>query len=115
MTEGITNALDLFSKPPIQTSIIKGSWVEVHSTNSFDYGSAIDFEISRSGTDFLNLANTFINAKVRVTTPNGEDGFPEGANVEPVNNLLHSMFAKLDVMLNGKIVCSSDYHYVHRA
>ena len=25
------------------------------------------------------------------------------------------MFAKVDVMLNGKTVCSSDYHYAHRA
>ena len=25
------------------------------------------------------------------------------------------MFSKVDVMLNDKTVCSSDYHYVHRA
>ena len=64
MTEGITNALELFSKPPIQTSIVKGRWIEVRPTNSLDDGSAIDFEISKSGTDFLDLANTFIKAKV---------------------------------------------------
>ena len=70
MTEGITKALDLFSKPPIQTSIIKGRWVEVRPTNSLDDDSAIDYEISGSGTDFLDLANTFIKAKVCITTPN---------------------------------------------
>ena len=43
MTEGITNALDLFFKPTIQTSIIKGSWVEVHPKNLLDDDSAIDF------------------------------------------------------------------------
>ena len=80
-----------------------------------DDDSATDFEISGSGTDFLDLANTFIKAKVRVTTPNGKDGFPADANIAHVNNLLHSMFAKVDVMLNGKTVCSSDYHYAHRA
>ena len=25
------------------------------------------------------------------------------------------MFSKVDVMLNGKTVCLSDYHYAHRA
>ena len=58
MTERITNALELFSKPQIQTSIVKGSWVEVRPTNSLDDDSAIDFEIFGSGTDFLDLANT---------------------------------------------------------
>ena len=58
MTEGLTNALHLLLTPPIQTSIIKGSWVEVRPTNSLDDDSAIDFEISGSGTDFLDLANT---------------------------------------------------------
>ena len=114
MTEGITNALELFSKPPIQTSIVKGSWVEVRPTNSLDDDSAIDFEISGSGKDHLDLANTFIKAKVCVTTPNENNGFPANANVAPVSNLLHNMFAKVDVMLNGKTVCSSDYHYAHR-
>ena len=70
MTEGITNALDLFFKPPTQISIVKGSWVEVRPTNSLHDDSAIDFEISGSETDFLDLANTFITAKTRVTSPN---------------------------------------------
>ena len=33
MTEGLTNALNLFLAPPIQTSIIQGSWVEARPTN----------------------------------------------------------------------------------
>ena len=85
MTEGLTDALNLFLTPPIHTSIINGSWVEVRPTNLLDDDSAIDFEISGRGTDFLDLGNTFIKAKVRVTTPNSDDGFPEGAKVAPVN------------------------------
>ena len=77
ITEGITNVLDLFSKPRIQTSIIEGSWVEVRPTSSLDDDSAIEFEITGSGTDFLDLANTFIKGKVHITTPNGDDGFLE--------------------------------------
>ena len=95
MAEGLTNALELFSKPPIQTSIVKGNWVEVHPTNSLDDDSAIDFEISGSGTEYLDLANTFIKAKVCVTTPNGNTGYPDDAIVGPVNNLYTACFLKL--------------------
>ena len=115
MTEVTTSALDLFSKPALQTPIVKGSRVEIRPTNALDDGAVIDFEISGGGTDYLDLANTFVKAKVRVTAPNGEVGFPQDANVAPVNTLLHSMFVKVDMMLNRKTVCSSDYHYAHRA
>ena len=69
--EGLTNALELFSKPSIPTSIVKGSWIEVRPTNSLDDDSAINFEISGGGTDYLDLPNMFIKAKAHVTTPNG--------------------------------------------
>ena len=115
MPEVLTNALELFSKPPIQTSIAKGSWLEVRPTNALDGDNAIDFEISGGGTEYFDLANTFLKAKIRVLAPNDDAGYPNNAFVAPVNNTLHSLFSKVDVMLNGKTVCSSDYHYVHRA
>ena len=115
MTEVTTTALDLFSKPLLQSSITKGRWTEVRPTNALDDDGVIDFEISGSGTDYIDLANTFIKVKVRVTTPDEDVGYPEDNLVAPVNNLLHSMFNKVDVILNGKTVCSSDYHYAHRA
>ena len=37
-----------------------------------------------------------------MTTPAGDAGFPTDAQVAPVNNFLQSVFAKVDVMLNGK-------------
>ena len=63
----------------------------------------------------LDLSNTFIKVKGRVMTPDGINGVPVDAQVAPINNLLHSILAKLEVSLNRKIVCSSDYHYAHRA
>ena len=105
MTEGNTNAFNLFSTPPIQTSVIKGTWVEVRPSNSVEDGIPIDFEISGSGTEYFDLANTFIKANAQVSTPYGLQGFAEDAEVAPVNHLLHSMFSKVDVILNIKTVC----------
>ena len=47
--------------------------------------------------------------------PDGQNGLKEQQDVTPVNNHWYNMFAKLDVSLNGKVMCSSDYHYAHIA
>ena len=75
----------------------------------------MDFEISGNGEELLDLANTFIKVKVRVAMPDGNAGFPANVHVVLVNNCLQSMFVKVDVMLNRKTVCYSDYHYTQRA
>ena len=65
MTEALTNAFNLFSTLPIQTSVIKGTWVEVRPTNLVEDDTSVDFEISGSGTEYIDLANTFIKVKYR--------------------------------------------------
>ena len=95
MTTVTTSALDLFSKPAFQTSIVKGRWVEIRPTNALDDDGVIDFEISGSGTDYIDLANTFIKVKVRVTNPNDDGGYGDGNLVAPVNNFYTVCLIKL--------------------
>ena len=109
----LSYVFNLFSMLPIQTSVIKGAWVEVQPTNSVEDGTPVNFEISGSGTKYFELANIFIKTRAQVTTPDGIQGFAVDAEVAPVNHLLHSMFSKVEVMLNGKTVCLSDYHYAY--
>ena len=80
-TDTLINALDLFFTPLFQTSVIKGTWVEVRPTNPIEDNTPIDFVISGSGTEYLDLANTFMKAKVQVTTPDGLEGFPADTDV----------------------------------
>ena len=47
ITEVVTSALDLFSKPALETSIVKGSLVEVHPTNAHDDDGVIDRQAGR--------------------------------------------------------------------
>ena len=61
--EGLTNAQDIFSEIPIQTVIKDGWWEEIRSTNSIADDAPIEFEISGSGNDYIDLAHTFVNAK----------------------------------------------------
>ena len=57
----------------------------------------------------------FIKAKMNVTTLDRQRGYPVGAQIAPINNLLHVLFSKVDLTLNGIVVGSSEHHYGHEA
>ena len=65
MTVGLTNTFNLFSTLPIQNLLSKVlAWMEVRPTNSVEDGTPVDFEISGSGMEYFDLANTFIKSNV---------------------------------------------------
>jgi len=107
--------LDLFSVPPTQTSIETGSFVECRSIASLDNNAApIEFDVSSSGEDYMDLANSYLHIKVKIVKENGNDlAVTDG--VGPVNNLLHSLFSQVDVSLNGTSITKSSDSYPYRA
>ena len=84
--------LDLFSVPPTQTSVENGSWVEYHPLTTVGDGSPIEYDISGTGEDYIDLANTMLYVQTKITK---QDGTDLGANdpVGPVNLLLQSVFS----------------------
>jgi len=50
--------LDLFSVPPTQTSMEHGSWVEYHRLTTVSDGSPIEIDVSGTGDDYIDFANT---------------------------------------------------------
>ena len=115
MAEAIPNSLDLFEKNAVQSAIVDGRWVEIRPVNSIEETAPIDFRIDGSSEDFIDLSETYIKAKIRITNANGNAGYGEGNMVAPVNLILQSMWKKLDVMFNGKRVSSSSHTYPYRA
>lgn len=106
--------LELFSLPPTQTVIERGQWVEFHPlANVFD-GGPVEFNISGSGEEYLDLSQTQLYVKAKIVK---EDGKPISAEckVGPVNLLLHSMFSQVDISLNERLVSSSNNTYPYRA
>ena len=65
--------LDLFSVPPTQTSMEQGSWVEYHPLTTVSDGSPIEFDVSGTGDDYVDFANTMLYAKAKVTQSNGNN------------------------------------------
>ena len=106
--------LDLFSVPPTQTSMEQGSWVEYHPLTTVTDGSPIEFDISGTGEDYIDFSNTMLYVKLKITANDGTD-LANDAAVGPVNLFLHSLFAQVDIALNGTLITASTNTYPYRA
>ena len=64
MTCECTNTgLDLFTIPPLQTSIESGMWVEHYPLSTISDTGPLEFVIKGSGDEYTDLANTHIHIK----------------------------------------------------
>ena len=106
--------LDLFSVPPTQTSMEQGSWVEYHPLTTVRDGGPIEFEISGSGEDYIDFANTVLYVKAKITANDGTNLVADAA-VGPANLFLHSLFSQVDISLNGTLITPSTNTYPYRA
>ena len=67
----------------------QGNWVEYHPLSTVTDRSPIEFDITGSGEDYIDFANTALYVKAKVTKINGQD-LDDDAAVGPVNLFLHS-------------------------
>jgi hypothetical protein len=65
--------LDLFSVPATQTAIESGIYVEYHPISSLIGGAPIEFDVNASGDDYLDLSNSFLCVRAKITRDNGND------------------------------------------
>ena len=63
--------LDLFSIPSTQTSISTGQWIEYHPLSNITETGPIEFNVSGSGEEYLDLARTQLYVKAKITKANG--------------------------------------------
>ena len=91
--------LDVFSVPPTQTSIEYGNYVEYHPLSSITDSGPLEFDVSSSGQNYLDFANTQLLVKATSTRGNGDD-IIDADHVGGVNLFLHSLFQQVDVSLN---------------
>ena len=63
--------LDLFTIPATQTSITKGQWIEYQPLRNVTDSGPIEFNVSGSGEEYLDLAKTLLFLKAKITKANG--------------------------------------------
>ncbi|XP_035226927.1 uncharacterized protein LOC118199235 [Stegodyphus dumicola] len=110
----VKSELDLFTIPPTQTAIEKGQFVEYHPLANIRDGGPIEFNISGSGEDYIDLAASYIHVKVKVVKADGSN-LTDKEPVAPVNLFLHSLFSQVDVSLNERNISSATNTYPYRA
>jgi hypothetical protein len=103
------SGLELFSVPPTQSVVEDDQFVEIHPLASLAPGAPIEFSLSGSGEEYLDLFNTYLHVQAKVTLPNG-DNIPLEVEVAPVNYYMHSFFSLVDVSLNDTLITPSEIH-----
>jgi hypothetical protein len=112
--ECFDTGLDLFSVPPTQTAVDDGLFIEVHPLAALSAGAPIEFNISGSTSDYLDLNNTFLHVQAKIVKHNG-GAIDANVEVAPVNYWMHSLFSQVDVVLNNTLISASENTYPYRA
>ena len=123
--------LDLTSVPPTQVAIVDDYVVSTGTKSSLDGTGPLEFEITASGEDYLDLSQCYLKLKVQVLNENGsylnsyhadagEGDTPADEpgpqhSVVPVNLMLHSLFRQVEFSMNDTLVTSSNDTYPYRA
>ena len=113
--ESVHTGLDLFSLPPTQTSVQDGQWVEYHPLATLAPGAPIEFAISGSTSDYIDLKNSYLHVKANVLRADGTIPPDDAPAFAPVNYWMHSLFSQVDVLLNDVLVTPSENTYPYRA
>ena len=106
--------LDLFTVPPTQTSIESGGWVEYNPISSISDGVPIEFVVSGSGQDYIDLANTQLYVRAQILQGNNT-AIDNTHHAAPINLLLHSLFSEVEFKLNDTLISSTNNTYPYRA
>lgn len=116
--------LDLWVLPPTQMAIDRKYEVEYRPVAALT-GEAplIEFLIPSTADVYYDLDETYIEVRLKVslmkTDAAVKAAVPMNAAARklfsPVNNTLHSLFQRIDLELNGKLVTATSQHYPYRA
>ena len=93
-----SSSLDLFLLPPAQSRFQKGKSIDYHPITSLSDGGPIEFKVSGSGKEFLDLARSYLYLKVKVSKA-------DGTNLDDASKV---GFCKLPY---GKLARSSGRHF----
>ena len=111
VSQGFPNSLALFHRPPTDTAIEKRYWAEYKPSNQLS--SVLEFSIP-SSSSYIDLKQTRLHVKARLLNADGTTlgKVPAGTvapklRVAPVNNLLSSLWAQVDVFIQGRHVSPS--------
>ena len=106
--------LDLFQTPPTNTTCERLQYVNYRPKTQFQEDAPLEFTIPSTGAQYINLKRTFMKMKVQLLKGTGEEVSHEN-EVAPANLSLHSMFQRVEVYFNQKLVSGGDVLYPYKS
>ena len=106
--------LDIFTLPYTQTSIEKYTYVEIPPLSTVSDNGPLEFYVAGNGEDYLDLNNTFLHLRCKITNPDGSN-IANDAKVGVVNYPIASLFSQVDVMLGDRLISQSSNTYSYRS
>jgi hypothetical protein len=127
MNHAFNERLDIFQTPAFQTSVERVNFVEIEPVNSIAGNGAIEFNCPADVNEFIDLQNSFLYIRCRITRADGtelqqdvaaaaaEAAQIRDSNIHPTNLVIASLFSDVIVSLNGTVVSSCDKLYPYMA
>ena len=107
-----SSSLDLSLLPPAQSSFQKGKTISYHPITLLSDGGPIEFKVSGSGKEFLDLTRSYLYLKVKASKTDGSN-LDGASKVGFANYPIASLFNQVDVILGGKLISSATNTYAH--
>ena len=112
--EAVGSELNLF-EPLMNQSAVVGEMVqELAPLARIIQWAPIDLHIEGSGKNYVDLNNSKLEVKVKLTTPTGGN-IADSVNVITVNLPLHSLFQSVSMKIADKVVTESNNLYPYQA
>lgn len=108
-----TDALDLFTVPPIEVGLIHGKEVTIYPSSVLTSAGPVEFIIPSDNTDFTALNLTRLEGEIEVVKLDGS-AFADTDKISIVNLFPQSLFKQIEVSLNDIQICdlsTPTYHY----
>ena len=113
-SEAIKTELDLFTAPLTQHSVERSSYVEIAPLSAITDNGPIEFFIPGHGDNYLDLNNTLVHLRLKVTKRDGTD-IANDAKVSLINYPVATIFSQVDVTLGERLISQSSATYPYRA
>lgn len=106
--------LDLFSAPMTQLSIEDKKYQECQPLSALNDNSPIEFFIPGDGEKYLDLNDTMLHLRVKITEKDGTN-IPVDTAVGLINYPLNTIFSQCDVILGDRLISQSSSTHPYRA
>lgn len=109
----VKSELDLFIVPMTQTSIDKNTYHQISPLSALTDNSPIEFYITGSSDQYLDLNDTHIHIQAKITNADGTD-LAADTEVGFINYPGCSLFSQVDVMLGDSLISHPSNTYPYR-